>query len=168
MMTWLIFSIIITAVYLIVVYFELDRSFRIASTPLSDMVETYVKTVKTPERVVCVIDCESEDPNGSECLRTVKSVLDSSVRVDDIAIQTDKPWAVNEDLKKVCSAHFRGTEPLREADANTIILYLKPGREYGFEEIENMVENMVKKMKQKKDLEERLQVKALKTRLYRL
>ena len=66
--------------------------------------------------------------------------MDQSIRLHDIAVQTNTPRKIDQDLLKVVSIHKPGTELVREMERDTIVLKLKNGQEYPFDYVENQLE----------------------------
>jgi hypothetical protein len=91
------------------------------------------------KRIVIILECE----NGL-CAKTLKSILDQSVRVDDIAVETNHPERISADEKQIVSVHKLGTAPVRETENDTIIFYLKNGQIYDYDYIETNVIKLTK------------------------
>ena len=141
MKTWiLIFTIITTIVGLLMVYFDYDRTLRLRFTEIPDMIEDYKKKPKAEKRVVAVLDC---DDVNFLCTKTIKSMLDQSMRLDDFAIQTSTPDKIGPELLQVVSVHSPGTDVVREKERDTIIIRLANGREYPYDFVESVVESVV-------------------------
>lgn len=113
-------------------YLEVDRTLRINTTSVNEMLETHLKKPKSKQRVVGII--ETNDPIN---LSTVKSILDQSVRLDDLAVQTLIP--VDENLKKIVSVHPPQSHWLRETERNTVIINIQNGILYPYDFIEKKV-----------------------------
>lgn len=128
----LIASIIVTLIYMVVVYFELDRPVKLKMRSLNDLIDAYVKKPTTAKRTVVMLECDD-----GLCLDTLKSVLDQSVRVHEIALETSHPERVGADALRVAIVHKPGTAPMRECDAETQIFRLANGKTYPFDFIEN-------------------------------
>jgi len=133
----LILTIITTIAGLLMVYFDYDRTLRMRFTEISDMIEDYKKKPKSKRRVVAVLDC---DDVNFLCTKTIKSMLDQSMRLDDFAIQTSTPDKIGTELLQVVSVHSPGTDVVREKERDTIIIRLKNGYEYPYGFVESIVE----------------------------
>jgi hypothetical protein len=123
------------------VYFDWDRTIRLGMSSMNDLINMYsMKPQSKTRRVVAVIDCDDGVNNGSVCNKTLKSILDQSIRLHDIAVQTNTPRKIDQDLLRVVSIHKPGTELVRETERDTIVLKLKNGKEYPFDYVENQLE----------------------------
>lgn len=136
-MQWvLILTIIATLVSILFVYFDYDRKMRLKMTSLATLIDIYSKKPHfSPNRVVGVLETDIGVNDN-----TIKTILDQSIRLNDIAIQTEKPNLVSDELKTVVSIHKPQTEWLREMDRDTIIIYLQNGQEYPYDWVENEAE----------------------------
>jgi hypothetical protein len=140
----LILTIIFTIIGIVMVYFDLDRTIRLSMTSMSDLIEMYKqKPQSSTKRIVAVIDCDTGINLGSVCNKTLKSILDQSIRLHDIAVQTNTPEKIDKNLLEVVSIHAIGTDVVREADNSTIVLKLKNGFEYPYDYVETHLENAV-------------------------
>jgi hypothetical protein len=141
----LILGIVTTIAYMIAVYFDYDRLLIARLRSTRSLVDNYVKKphamsgdgiVSAPaRRVVLSISCDNA-PLGD---RTIRALLDQSVRVDDIAVETrvPQPLVGNDDaLKIVVSLHQPGTTVVRERDASAIILPVTNGSFYAYDYVE--------------------------------
>lgn len=141
MKKWFIILIIIsTLIGLVMIYFDWDRSFRLYMSSVNDLINLYALKPQSERRVVAIIDCDSGTNNGEICNKTIKSILDQSIRLNDIAVQTNTPAKINGDLLKVVSIHKPGTEMIREMEQDTVIIKLENGKEYPFDFIEQQIE----------------------------
>jgi hypothetical protein len=142
MKRWLIIlTIVFTLVGIVIVYFDWDRTIRLSMSSINDLIDVYsMKPKSETRRVVAVIDCDDGVNNGNVCNKTLKSILDQSMRLHDIAVQTNTPRKIDQGLLKVVSLHRPGTELVREMERDTIILKLKNGVEYPFDYVENQLE----------------------------
>lgn len=142
MKKWLIIlTIVFTLLGIVVVYFDWDRTIRLSMASVNDLITTYSKKPQSDQRrVVAIIDCDEGINNGNVCTKTLKSILDQSLRLHDIAVQTNTPEKIDQDLLKVVSIHKPGTELVREMDRDTIILRFENGIEYPFDYVETQVE----------------------------
>jgi hypothetical protein len=108
---------------------------------MDELINVYsMKPKSKTRRVVAVIDCDDGVNNGSVCDKTLKSILDQSIRLHDIAVQTNTPQKIDQDLLRVVSIHRVGTELVREMERDTIVLELQNGKEYPFDYVENQIE----------------------------
>jgi hypothetical protein len=138
----LILTIIFTIIGIVMVYFDLDRTIRLSMTSMSDLIEMYKqKPQSSTKRIVAVIDCDTGINLGSVCNKTLKSILDQSMRLHDIAVQTSTPEKIDKNLLEVVSIHAIGTDVVRETDNSTIVLKLKNGFEYPYDYVETHLEN---------------------------
>lgn len=111
---------------------EWDRTIKLWFSSFDTLVEQYKKKPRPKQRTVVIIDCES-----GVCTKTLKSLLDQSVRVHDISINTNHPENINPKLKVISSIHKPGTELLREPSADTKIIRLRNGETIPYDSIEN-------------------------------
>lgn len=139
----LIIGLITTVVYVIAIVTDADRYVMVNYySSMQDMIENYRKKPKiklfdgsNPDRrVVILLECE----NGL-CSNTLKSILDQSVKVDDIAVETNHPEKISNEEKRIVTVHKSGTAPMRETERDTIMLYLKNGKFYPYDYIEQRV-----------------------------
>lgn len=129
----LIAAIVATVVYIILLVTNKDRFFNIPSTDL--LISAYGnKPSIRNKRVVIVLNCEL-----GICENTIKSLLDQSVRVSDIAVETSRPDLITDDIKKIVSIHKPGTTKLRETESDTIVLFLNDGKIYDYDFVEKNV-----------------------------
>lgn len=142
MKRWLIIlTIVFTFIGILMVYFDWDRSIRLGMSSMNDLINMYsMKPKSAARRVVAVIDCDDGVNNGAVCNQTLKSVLDQSIRLHDIAVQTNTPGKIDQDLLRVVSIHKPGTELVREMERDTVVLKLKNGKEYPFDYVETKLE----------------------------
>lgn len=140
----IILTIMFTIIGIVMVYFDWDRTIRLGMSSMNDLIDMYsMKPKSESRRVVAVIDCDGVN-NGAVCNKTLKSILDQSIRLHDIAVQTNTPMKIDQDLLRIVSIHKPGTELVREMERDTIVLKIKNGKEYPFDYIENQIE--MKKM----------------------
>lgn len=137
-MKWfLVSTIILTLISIIFVYFDWDRKLKLKMTSLHSLSDIYsLKPKSEKNRVVAVIQCDFL------CNDTIKTLLDQSIRLHDIAVETDHPEYINDEFLKVVSIHKPGTSWLRETDNDTIIIKIKNGEEYPYDYIENEVDRL--------------------------
>lgn len=140
----LVLTIIFTIIGITMVYFDLDRTLRLSMTSMSDLIEMYKqKPQSSTKRIVAVLDCDTGINLGSVCNKTLKSILDQSIRLHDIAVQTNTPEKIDKSLLEVVTIHNVGTEAVRETEVSTIVLKLKNGFEYPYDYVETQLENAV-------------------------
>lgn len=113
---------------------EWDRTIKLWFSSFDSLVEQYKHKPHPSKRTVVIIECES-----GLCNKTLKSLLDQSVKVHDITINTNHPENVNPKLKVISSIHKPGTEILREPSADTKIIRLQNGVTYSYDDIETEV-----------------------------
>jgi len=142
MKRWLIIlTIVLTFVGIVMVYYDWDRTIRLGMSSMNDLINMYsMKPKSGSRRVVAVIDCDDGVNNGAVCNKTLKSLLDQSMRLHDIAVQTNTPQKIDRDLLRVVSIHKPGTELVREMERDTIVLKLINGKEYPYDYIEEQLE----------------------------
>lgn len=133
-MNILILFMIILVLGMLFFYFDWDRTLRLRNTSFSNMYNIYKQKPVKDKKVVGII--ETEDPIN---FQTIKSLMDQSVRLNNIAIQTNRT-DVPEDVKKVASVHYPDTVWLRETDKNTSIINIVNGKEYPYDFVETVME----------------------------
>jgi hypothetical protein len=138
-MRWfLISTIILTFISIIFIYFDWDRKLKLKLTSLNSLTDIYsLKPKNKSNRVVALIKCSS-----GLCNDTIKTLLDQSIRLHDIAVETEHPEYINDEFLKVVSIHKPGTLWLRETDRDTIIIEIENGKEYPYDYIENEVDRI--------------------------
>ena len=110
-------------------------------------VELYVSSIPTlltkysnlpipKNRIVAVIYCSDNTPLS---VNTVKSLLNQSVRLSDIAVETKNPKNIPDELKNVVTIHKLDTVKLRETESDTIIISVNNGTCYGNDYVENEI-----------------------------
>jgi len=135
----LVTGLIATVIYMMIVATDTDRYIRVKSDNINAMAQRYgTKRNLSPRRVVLILECD----NGL-CVDTLKSLLDQSLRVDDIAVETNRPERISDDMKRVVSVHKPGTAPIRETECDTIVFYLKNGKFYDYDYLENEVNKLI-------------------------
>ncbi len=142
MKKWLlILTIVFTFIGIVMVYFDWDRTIRLSMSSMKDLINLYsMKPKSEARRVVAVIDCDDGVNNGAVCNKTLKSILDQSIRLHDIAVHTNTPEKIDQDLLRVVSIHKPGTELVREMEHDTVVLKLENGKEYPFDYVETQLE----------------------------
>lgn len=136
----LILGIVLTLAYMVLIWFDFDRTFKIEVSTLPKLIGAYSLKPKTERRSVVLLKCSAEQEYP--CEKTIKSILDQSVRVYDIAIETDRPDLVNRDLLDVVTVHKPNTASVRETEADTVVFVLVPGKEYPYDFIETEIEKL--------------------------
>lgn len=141
MKKWLIIlTIVFSFIGIVMVYFDWDRTILLSMSSMKGLIEQYsMKPKSKTRRVVAVIDCDDGVNNGAVCNKTLKSILDQSVRLHDIAVHTSTPEKIDQDLLRVVSIHKPGTELVRETERDTVVLRLENGKEYPFDYVESQV-----------------------------
>jgi predicted RNA binding protein YcfA (HicA-like mRNA interferase family) len=133
----LIITIVITFFTIIIVAFDWDRTFKIIMTPVENFIDIYKKKPHSSRRVVGVI--KTEEPLN---MNTVKSILDQSVRLNDIALESKSQRVPqHHPIIDVISWHNPNTTWLREPDSNTIIIPFKNNEEYSYGFVETFIDN---------------------------
>lgn len=130
-------TIVMSLIFLIATYMEWDRTLKLATSSFDTLVEQYKLKPQPDKRTVLIIECE--DDAGGVCSHTLKSILDQSIRVHDIAVNTNHPEKVDPKLKTVVSIHKPGTEILREPSTDTAIIKLENGKTYSYDAIEAQI-----------------------------
>jgi hypothetical protein len=138
---FLLLTIILTIISIIFIYFDWDRKLSLKVSSINSLLNTYsMKPKSTSNRVVAVIKC-NEPPNGL-CNDTIKTLLDQSIRLHDIAVETNNPQFIDKEYLKFVSIHEPDTTWLREPDSDTIIIRIENGKEYSYDYIENEVDRI--------------------------
>jgi len=128
----LILAIVATISYIIAIVNDADR---FVFVPTERLLAAYsTKPTASNKRVVIVLECRADN-----CQDTIKSLLDQSVRVDDIAIETERPDLLSKDVKRVVSVHKPGTAILRETESDTIVLILRDSVVYDYDFVETQL-----------------------------
>jgi hypothetical protein len=96
-----------------------------------------MKPKSNSNRVVAIIKCDN-----SLCNNTIKTLLDQSIRLHDIAVETNNPQLIDNEYLKIVSVHNPDTAWLREPDLDTIIILVENGKEYSYDYIENEVDRI--------------------------
>lgn len=136
---FLLLTIILTIISIIFIYFDWDRKLSLKVSSINSLLNTYsMKPKSTSNRVVAVIKCP---PNGL-CNDTIKTLLDQSIRLHDIAVETNNPQFIDKEYLKFVSIHEPDTTWLREPDSDTIIIQIENGKEYSYDYIENEVDRI--------------------------
>lgn len=128
--------ILLSFIYVLLIFTEWDRNIKLWFTSIDTLIENYKKKPHPKQRTVVIIECES-----GVCSNTLKSLLDQSVRVHDISINTDHPEKINPKLKVIANIHKPGTELVREPSADTKIIKLQNGETIAYDSIESQVNN---------------------------
>lgn len=112
-----------------------------------ELINLYFKKPKYNKRVVLIINCDEENSCKNfidkETIKTIISILNQNIRVDNIAIQINKPEKfkkiLNPLLKNLISFHYPNTEKVREMENETITINLIKGKEYPYNYIQNKI-----------------------------
>lgn len=135
---FLVSTIILTIISIIFVYFDWDRKLKLKISSLNTLSNVYgLKPKHGTNRVVAIIQCDDACSSG-----TIKTLLDQSIRLHDIAVETNYPENIDNDFLKIVSIHRPGTAWLRETDRETIIIKIENGKEYPYDYIENEVDQI--------------------------
>ena len=138
----LIGGIILSIIYIVIVYFDYDRTITMRLRSIEAYIDEYARKPKVDgQRSVVILNC----PSGV-CVETLKSILDQSVRVDDIAIETDNPDKIDESLRRIVTVHRPNTAPIREGERDTILIIVDNGKTYPYDYIETKIESILKKI----------------------
>lgn len=111
----------VSLIYLVFIYMEWDRVLGFKFWSYDSFVKGYPnKPTAHPTRRVVILYV---DPSESSDIPSdmFKSILDQSVKVTDIAIQTVTPKKFKH-MKSFTSTHVPGTELISEGDASTILI----------------------------------------------
>jgi hypothetical protein len=137
---WLKLALLSGIAFLIFIYMEWDRILWLKLANIEGLLEHYQEKQTFPRRISLILECDE-----GLCLDTLKSLIDQSIKVDDIAVQTNHSENFREYKKlNVITIHAPGTEELREGDANTLIIHVDNGRIYGYSEIEDIANHMIR------------------------
>lgn len=127
-------AILLSVVFIIMIYMEWDRTIKLWFSSYDTLIQQYKLKPHPTKRTVVIIECES-----GLCDWTLKSLLDQSVRVHAININTNHPEKIDDKVKEIATLHRPGTEILREPSADTILINLKNGIVYPYDSIETKV-----------------------------
>lgn len=122
MLTWikilLIISLVISVLYILSIVTSFDRRIRLSFTSPNE-ISTKIRPIseQKQKRIVIIFTLPPS-------VATVKSLLDQSVKVDDIALETEHPENISDELKQLVSVHYKGTAPIRECESDTMIIVL--------------------------------------------
>jgi hypothetical protein len=75
---------------------------------------------------------------------TIKSIIDQSVKINEIGIETYNPEYVSAKLKPYVVIHPIGTTHVRESEHNTVVFDIINGKIYPFDYIEKSLKNYVR------------------------
>jgi hypothetical protein len=140
-MSFIIISIIFSAIFLLGLLFEMDRWFSlswnsvdqfISSTELKPNVNSFNSNFK---KIIVILSCEQGD-----CALATKSLLDQSVKVDEIVIKTTQKkldWLddKNNTTVKIVSPTFS----FKNVDPIVKKIFLQDNKIYAFDFIENQL-----------------------------
>lgn len=137
-----VLSIIVTLIYMIVVWFDLDRTLAIWGSSLESYAKVYLQKPSARDgcdqitKVIIILPC-----NQSYCDMTLKSILDQSVRVDAINIQTDFPDKFNRltDLLPMLMVKPPGVDKVGEGDKRTAKMKILNGQVYSYDAVEQFI-----------------------------
>ncbi len=138
----LILSIVLTLVYIFMVWFDLDRTLNIWWSSLERYTSHYLKKPLARQgyssiiKVVIIIPC-----NQSYCDMTLKSILDQSVQVDAINIQTDYPDKFNNIRNLLPNLMIKqpAVDMVGERDKRIVKIKLLNGKVYSYDFVESFI-----------------------------
>lgn len=134
----LVLSIISTIIYMFYVMFDGERR----GMKFSTLIENYtLKPGITDRRIVVVIPCNDQTLAN----QTLRSILSQSVRVNDIAVETNEPNLISEEDRLAVTVHKPDTTGVREIESDTIIIFVKNGEWYEYDFIEREVHDILKR-----------------------
>ena len=113
-----------------------DRYLYLKMMSFESLVKSYATKDLLVNRTVIVLKCQS-----GLCDMTLKSILDQSVRVNDIAIETDHSELITPELRQIVSIHPFQTSLIREPSTNTDIIVLKNGIIYPYNAVYNFIQH---------------------------
>jgi hypothetical protein len=118
----------------ILIFYDADRRFVLYMKPLSSLITTYkTKPLCNAERVVAIIECDTLN------ILTLKSILDQSVRIHDIAVQLSHPETLSQEILSIVSTHPPNSANIREINNETIIVSIENGNILSYDFIENEI-----------------------------
>ena len=142
---------ILGLIYLVCAYYGIIRYIKLHLTSTDSYAENYSKLPKASEHRVTI--CFAADENQLSKLKPfVNSILDQTVRVDDIALTI--PYKdigkIPENMKKILATYGYVKDydnagnlicsVLREPESNTKIIVVEPNMVYGQDFIQSMIE----------------------------
>lgn len=151
----IILSLVVSFVFLfytVLDYFGYIRYLRIHIGSMNSYIENYTKLNKGDKnRVVISFKYDTGDGNNEKLRPFLKSILNQTVRVEDISMYTSYENAskIPSDLKRivtVCGTNSKKNNEefrlciFKEPDNNTKILILNPAFVYGKDFVESMIE----------------------------
>lgn len=140
----LILSIFLTIVYIFMVWFDLDRTLSIWWSSLESYTSQYLKKPPAREgythitKVIIIVLC-----NQGYYDMTLKSILDQSVKVDTIDIQTDYPDKFNPLRGLLPNLIIKppGVDKVGERDKRTVKIKILNGKVYPYDYIEKFIKH---------------------------
>lgn len=149
-----LFSAVLTLIFTLLVYFGLTRYFSLHMFPTESYIQNY-KSLDKANRDRTVVSVFVPDQRSMERVKpTINSLLDQTVRVDEISLTTFYGQQVPSELKKVvvnysCSKNYNDCTNLiptllREHEKNTKIILVFGNVVYDKEMVDKMVEESVK------------------------
>lgn len=133
-------SLLFSVIYLVVVYMEWDRTVRLWFSSYDEYVDEYRLKPLASDTNRVVLLFKERDSSDRIPDDTFKSILDQSVRVDSISVQTTDRNKYRH-LKSFVTTHVPDTEYLSEGDETTIIIPIKSGEIYPYDYVERWVKN---------------------------
>ena len=135
-------SIVLTILYILLVWFDLDRTLSLWWSPLKGYTSQYVGKPLARDgypaitKVIIIVPC-----NQGTCDMTLKSILDQSVRVDTIDIQTDFPdkFKSLSDLLPTFRVVSPDIDKVGERDRRTVKIKMLNGPVYPYDYVERKV-----------------------------
>lgn len=131
-------SILFSLVYLVVIYMEWDRRLQLWLSPYDGYISEYSSKPLASDKRRVVLLYKERHASDDIPDDTLKSLLDQSVRVDSIAVQTTDQVKYRH-LKSFLTTHVPDTEAITEGDSTTIIIPIKPGVIYPYDYVESHV-----------------------------
>jgi len=145
-------SAVVSAIYVVSNYFGWNRYISMHLFSNESYIKNYLKLDKGSNKRT-VISLDSKNPEKLK--PTLNSLLDQTVRVDEIAINVKRGLKVPNEVKKIARVYtydktykddLGGIIPtiLREEDADTLIIWVRDDMIYGKDMIETLLEQNAK------------------------
>lgn len=131
-------SMIVSAVYLVVIYMEWDRTIQLWFRSYDGYVDEYRSKPLASEKRRVVLLFKERDSSDRIPDDTLKSILDQSVRVDSISVQT-RDYSKYRHLKSFVTTHVPDTEEISEGESTTIVIPIESGEIYPYDYVERWV-----------------------------
>jgi len=146
MITLAIVSTVLSLIYIVFSYYGINRYLGMYLFPIKSYSKEFTKLDKASDKRVVI-----NLLNGRKGEITVKSLLDQTVRVDEIAINCKYRDKIRDELRNVCMDYYYSLPYndvgnlipplLREGEEDTIIILVRNNIIYGKDFIETMIEN---------------------------